>query len=223
MSIAPIFEWCVDKRHTIFLSGLSVFLLLPEITKTFFGVESPFPLTVLFIIVPGALVIRASGSRNKYKYAFALALIILMGLWAIYRNTSSLELTSFGLLFIYFCIVSYFLYRDVLSAGSVSKSVVIGAFTGYLMIGILFFFIFTILDIHFHATLSTETHLGDQYHNIFYFSFVTLTTIGYGDILPISALGQKLAVIEAIIGQFYIAAVMAVIVAKFINQNSKQS
>ena len=49
-----------------------------------------------------------------------------------------------------------------------------------------------------------------------YFSFVTLATLGYGDILPYSEAARMLAVIEAVVGQFYVAVIVAVVVSRFI-------
>jgi len=56
---------------------------------------------------------------------------------------------------------------------------------------------------------------------MFYFSFITLTTIGYGDFAPTSILGQKIAILEGLIGQFYIAIVMAILVGKFLSRDQK--
>jgi Ion channel. len=52
--------------------------------------------------------------------------------------------------------------------------------------------------------------------SMIYFSFVTLATLGYGDILPYSEAARMLAVIEAVIGQFYVAVIVAVLVSRFI-------
>ncbi len=51
-----------------------------------------------------------------------------------------------------------------------------------------------------------------------YFSFVTLATLGYGDILPDSNLTRSVAILEAIIGQFYVAVIVAVLVSAFVSQ-----
>ena len=58
------------------------------------------------------------------------------------------------------------------------------------------------------------------FHDYLYFSFVTLTTLGYGDISPTLPLAKAVVVFLAIIGQFYIAIVMAFLISKFISQNT---
>ena len=54
--------------------------------------------------------------------------------------------------------------------------------------------------------------------NLLYFSLVTLATVGYGDILPVSETARTLAVIEATVGQFYIAVIVAVFVGMYATQ-----
>ena len=54
--------------------------------------------------------------------------------------------------------------------------------------------------------------------NLLYFSLVTLATLGYGDILPVSETARTLAVIEATVGQFYVAVIVAVFIGMFVTQ-----
>ena len=57
--------------------------------------------------------------------------------------------------------------------------------------------------------------------SIMYFSYITLLTIGYGDILPVTYLAQKATMLIGLMGQFYLAIMTAIIVGKFINQSLK--
>ena len=54
-----------------------------------------------------------------------------------------------------------------------------------------------------------------------YYSYITLMTIGYGDILPITPIAQKAAIFIGLIGQFYLVVLTAIVVGKYINQSSK--
>ncbi|MEO1884861.1 MAG: potassium channel family protein [Methylococcales bacterium] len=67
-------------------------------------------------------------------------------------------------------------------------------------------------------------HEGDQQiqlNDFLYFSFVTLTTLDYGDLLPLSATAKTLAFVEAIFSQFYIATLVAGLVAANISSRAK--
>jgi voltage-gated potassium channel Kch len=58
----------------------------------------------------------------------------------------------------------------------------------------------------------------DRYFLLAYFSLVTLATVGYGDITPATELARSLAVVEAIVGQFYIAVLIADLIGKKLSQ-----
>ena len=57
---------------------------------------------------------------------------------------------------------------------------------------------------------------GDPVENLLYYSFVTLTTLGYGDITPIHPVARTLAYLEAVIGQLYIAVLIASLVGRYL-------
>jgi voltage-gated potassium channel len=59
----------------------------------------------------------------------------------------------------------------------------------------------------------------DRYFFLVYFSLVTLATVGYGDITPATELTRSLAVVEAILGQFYIAVLIADLIGKKLTQS----
>jgi hypothetical protein len=96
----------------------------------------------------------------------------------------------------------------------VDLEVVLGALCAYLYIGAYFAFLYDAIAIlsksPFFAQPGSENKL-----NYLYFSFVTLTTTGYGDISPAFGPGRMIAVIEAIIGQLYLVSVVALVVSAF--------
>jgi hypothetical protein len=57
--------------------------------------------------------------------------------------------------------------------------------------------------------------------NLLYFSFVTLATLGYGDVLPLHDTVRSLAVVEAVVGQFYVAVIVAVFIGMFVSQRGR--
>ena len=96
---------------------------------------------------------------------------------------------------------------------------IIGAFAGYFMIGVMFFFIYGFLDRAYPDTISVDMTSENGPNDMIYFSFITLTTIGYGDFSPTSDIGQKIAILQGLVGQFYIAIIMAILVGKFLTRD----
>jgi len=185
-----------------------------------FQVDVRFPILLLLITLTSIPLIHKSKKGKIYLIILVLLLVSISIVWANYQETIELAYASVLLLFVYFSFISYYLFMDVFTAKRVSLPIIIGSFSGYFLIGVLFFFMFFIADIAHPDTLNIDNVTLEGLNKTFYFSFITLTTVGYGDFLPTSTLGFKLAILEALIGQFYIASVIAVIVGKFIAQDS---
>jgi hypothetical protein len=104
----------------------------------------------------------------------------------------------------------------------VDMEVVLGALCAYLWIGGYFAFIYgasaVITESPFFAQPGAENQL-----NYLYFSFITLTTVGYGDLSPGFGPGRMLAATEAVIGQLYLVSVVAIIVGAFVKRKAPRS
>jgi hypothetical protein len=98
-------------------------------------------------------------------------------------------------------------------AQRVTARTLLGAVSGYLLVGIAFAVSYAMLEVVAPGAL----RLGEaRSSDLVYFSFITLATVGYGDITPVSAAARMLAVAEAVIGQFYVAAVVARLISLFV-------
>jgi hypothetical protein len=71
------------------------------------------------------------------------------------------------------------------------------------------------VDAEFADQLQLEHH---RHFFLTYYSFITLTTVGYGDVVPIKAASRGMAIVEAILGQFYIAVLIAELIGKRVAQ-----
>jgi hypothetical protein len=102
----------------------------------------------------------------------------------------------------------------------VSADSISGAFCGYLLIGLAFGHLYCLAETFAPGSFLVQEHLGPlpagegrRLSLLAYFSLITLTTVGYGDVLPRSAPARTLAWVEAVIGQFYVAVVIAELIA----------
>jgi hypothetical protein len=105
--------------------------------------------------------------------------------------------------------------RAVFGAGRITYHRVIGAILLYLTIGIVFVALYTLV-----GALAPGSFEGISVHDrvslppdLVYFSFTTLTTLGYGDILPVHPFARSLSNLEAIVGQLYPATLLARLVS----------
>ena len=89
---------------------------------------------------------------------------------------------------------------------------VFGALCIYLLIGLIFAFAYAAAHAITGYAQISPVH-GDEIQDSLYFSFITLTTVGYGDLVPSTEVGRALAIFEALLGQIYLVTVVAVMVS----------
>jgi hypothetical protein len=103
------------------------------------------------------------------------------------------------------------LVRDLRATGMVRVQTLFGVLSLYMLIGMAFGFVYGAIDYYggdpFFAAGQSAT-----VSNCLYFSFITLSTVGYGDFVARADLGHTLAVFEALIGQIYLVTVVSLIV-----------
>ncbi len=221
MKKSNLYNWFFDHRHIIFLAGLLLFFILPELIEKIFLVVIPFPLILSILILSSTFLIHTSSNKRYLTFGLVFSLVVFLFIWNYHSEHVNLVRMAYIFLFTYFSFITFFLFKDLLKSDKVTTSVIIGAFAGYFMIGVISFFVYAFLESEYPDTLSTDLLSIKGIEDTFYFSFTTLTTIGYGDIVPTSVLGQKIVILEGLAGQFYLAIVMAIIVGKYLSHNPK--
>ncbi len=87
---------------------------------------------------------------------------------------------------------------------------------GFVLLGILGGVVFEMLEYHAPGSLQFKSEMSS--YSFYYFSFINLTSVGFGDIIPGSSQAQAITILLGIIGQFYLAFGVAVLVGKFLNE-----
>ncbi|MFV2071304.1 MAG: potassium channel family protein [Thermoanaerobaculales bacterium] len=127
-----------------------------------------------------------------------------------------------GITSLFFGFLIWQILHDLLKGNRSTGEQIFGAICAYLFIGALFALVFAHAEFVDPGAFSVSENLiavhGDRPLSLFtYFSFVTLTTLGYGDITPISEAARTLAWFEALVGQLYLAVMIAGLVAVHIS------
>ena len=98
---------------------------------------------------------------------------------------------------------------------SVDRTQLYTAVNIYLLLGLLWAALYLAIDAFFPGSIQIGSHPADRQIELLYFSLVTLSTIGYGDIVPLSGEARILAALEGVTGVLYIAITVALLVGRF--------
>ncbi len=146
-----------------------------------------------------------------------------MALASITRDVTNYQHFNFVymfLLLVFFVTAAWLVGKKVLLTGHVDINIITGSIALYLILGFIWAILYTFL-----VQLEPEAIRGLEPENwinalstMTYFSFVTLTTLGYGDMSPVTPIAQVLVILEAVTGMFYFAIVVASLIGAARNQ-----
>jgi len=136
--------------------------------------------------------------------------------------------TGIGLLILTFTLILYaccgaLMLSAILRAREVTHQLIISAVSLYIILGMFYAHIYTILDWFRPESFALQAPERESASHFIYFSFVTLATLGYGDITPKTEFAQRLAITEAIMGQFYGSLVLAYLLSVYIGYRIRAS
>jgi len=130
---------------------------------------------------------------------------------------------KWGILTVFFGLTVSCLFSYLKNARIVSNSHLFTAVSAYILLGLLFFALYSAVNVlhpgSFQHSTSAPTGRPSE---LLYFSMITLTTVGYGDIVPVDGEARMLAALEGMIGVLYIAITVALLVSAYARQDSSR-
>jgi hypothetical protein len=200
-------------RHlALLICILLLFIAAPFVVTSRYGV-------IIMNAIAAMVLITASYALSERKHLFAIAIVLSVisvtatGLvlafrqhWAVIASHACIIVPT---VFFAVSILGY-----VLRSGRVTTDKIFAAVCVYLLIGFAWTFAYALLEEIAPGSFAAVPEMGRNDHvarvqRLRYFSFVTLTTVGYGDILPRSPAARTMAVLEAVMGQIYLAVLVA--------------
>ena len=112
---------------------------------------------------------------------------------------------------------------QTLRAGPITFHRIQGAIAAYVLLGVLWAHAYALLTQLRPGALSGPLSAADGARAFYYFSFVTLTTVGYGDVLPVHPAARSLAMLEAVTGPLYLAILIARLVSLSVSRPGKRT
>jgi voltage-gated potassium channel len=211
----------------LFFALLFFLMSYPLITHRAFG---SLLLDVIFSVMLVASAYAVSNQRKVLIVAIILALPAF-GFWWAVRATDAPATIFAGLALsvVFFLFIIFVLLRNIVRSEYVSVGTIFGVMSVYLLIGVAWSFVYAMVELATPGAFdfgvlaaqldSSATH--GELRFLGYYSLVTLSTLGYGDITPVSPLARSLSALEAVAGQLYIAVLIAFMVGTHIAQKRR--
>lgn len=208
------------------LLALLVFLAALPIMDDL-GIVSPaIARTVAFTCLLAIGVWSLRDSVLTFRIGMGLAAAgVIANVVAIASEARAFYFLSIATLFLFLLLAIRSALRQVVFGTDISANRLFGALCVYLMLGVLWALMYSALgaiDPNAFSGALLPGRSGEWTVEWLYYSFVTLTTLGYGDILPVSATARALAYSEAVIGVFYMAVLVAALVGSYASARSDE-
>lgn len=203
------------KTNVVLLLALCMIIfVVPAITR-----QSLFLTRILLAIIAISGLFAADFSKSAFRILATIVtlLILTSAVDLIFPESQNLSILTFFLNTLYFIIVTIALVAHVARAREVDSSTLLCAINSYLLIGLTLSILFMILDLFVPGSFSQIDATVEGLSSFIYYGFVTLTTLGYGDITPDTQVARSLASFTALFGQLYLVIIMALIIGKYLS------
>lgn len=219
-------EYLYPYRFTIFLVSL-LFILFGTllVPLELFDVYVT-PIFFIVNILAGMLLIsKKKKLQGFFITLFILSIAVVLFSSYLFEDEEGYRYIRFAILFFFYCFVTYEIIAQVWQSTEVNRGVILGLMSGYICLGLVGFFICLAIELaepgSFTGLPALELNPEAKRDSLAYYSFVTLLTIGYGEITPVSKLARNASVMIGLMGQFYLVIVTAVVIEKYIRHSRR--
>ena len=179
-------------------------------------------LTMLTIVSGTSVAHSRSKNRVNFRLVFGMFVLVISLINLVFRHNRTLLEIVAVLQVLYYLVMAVFLIRLILRTKTVTSEVLVNTISGYLLLGLSWAVVVLFWNSFFPDSFNFESNFLSGNFNEIYYAFVTMTTLGYGDFLPLDTSARAISVMISITGSFYTTIVLALIVGKFLstkNQN----
>ena len=212
----------IPNNNKYLLASLLVLLFSASVrsyTHNFYiGVFNQFILAFIFFVSTHYLQSNKIWKYASYFLGFATATLFIVAKF--YQDSLTFDLLHIIIFLIFFITTFVVEAKNVLFQEKVDTNIIIGSVALFILLTLIWTFIYLLLTLTIPESFVGLQSLPwqENFANMYYFSFVTITTLGYGDITPNNPISEFFVVIETMVGIFYIP----LVVSSLINSKLKR-
>ena len=221
-TIQRINSWFHRKAHLIFLVSLVnaivvIVFIGPEIRDLVDNVLAS-------LIIISAMYLLTNGNDHLWLVRFT-GMLALAGNWLdfLLEDMKLLNACIFAASSLFYFLVLRHLFLLIFKSRRVNEDIIFASISGYILLGLIGALCCRLVNLFYDGAYISNVANELARADFVYYSFVTLTTLGYGDIVPINVQSKALALFIALAGQLYLTILIAIIVGKYIRDSPNDS
>jgi len=212
----------LKRDNLILVASISVLVFLYP-----FIMDSDFDKLIFDILVSSIIFFGITSlkfRKEKFVRLLYFGSFTLVLVWINYFIFSTeTRIAMFIVLTLFLIYITYSMISHVSRNKEVNAILILNAINSYLLLGIIAAFLFILADISYYFLFDISgstikfTYTNDpSTYDYIYYSYITLTTVGYGDATPAIPLTRSLAMLVSLSGQLYLTILVAMLVGKFL-------
>ena len=209
------------RNNIVLLAVLLIMIFLMPVIP--FETRIITRILLVMLVLSGLFAAEFSRSLFRILFVFAAGLITVNVLGVFFDQSDSLSYLTFSLNTLFFVLITIALVTQVAGSSEVKTSTLLCAVNSYLLIGLSLSMLFILVELIVPGSFNIPDADENSFSIFLYYGFVTLTTLGYGDILPLTPLARSMASFTALFGQLYLVTIMAFLIGKYLNTKNPDS
>jgi hypothetical protein len=215
--------WIERKRFMLLLLSTILTLVLPAFAGNGLLSAILFVVTLSFLFVQSMVVANVRKSQKRLVRSIVLIMILISGLEPAGIDSVYIVVVKMTFFVVFFIFVISYLIRFITRSATVDRNVLITSINVYLLSGIIGASLCMVCYRIYPDAYNFPAYIPrPDFVSFLYYSFITMSTVGYGDITPRIQETQTLAYFISITGQLYVAIIIAFLIGKFLMQNDRK-
>ena len=218
-----------ENNFSYLFAGMIALICLVPIIDSLSRDQTETAFILLLLFMSGTLVIASWSIKVKRRSFLAgvtlASTALLLSIAAALAGSSTLGYLSLVVHIAFYSLATWIACVQVLSVGPVTTNRIIGSICVYMMVAVIFALLNVLVNWFIPGSFTNlgASNLPEQMTEFLYYSYVTLNTLGYGDISPVRSLARILAMLEVTFGVFYLAILVASLVGIQISHRGPES